>query len=203
MKRIIPVIILLIIVSCKFESETPSKEESTKTEKWTDKKELADIFQRDISEMMTLMNQGDYEDAAAYMPEVLFRYVPKEDMALEFEMMERMGIAFDLIDFEITNISDPVLHDGSYYCRIQTNYSAQVNLVGYTIGERDIVINTYKEQGADISEIEDHSFIVASKAENYAISEEGADIWKYIRFDDEIKRYISNIIPVQVRTMLE
>jgi hypothetical protein len=153
--------------------------------------------------MMALFNSGEYEEAVDYMPEVMFRHFPKEQLIAEFKLMNRMGMEFEILSYEVVEISDPVLHEGDYYCRVLANVETKMLFDDTMPMSKEVLKEAYDSTEYQIKEISDNYFIVESQDENYAIVQEDSDRWGYVRFDSELKEYVANIIPVQVRTRFE
>lgn len=202
MKYIILILPLLLLIGCDNPSNSDSGEtEEEKSVKWN-KEELADAFERDLRDMVACLNIEDYSCVVDYMPEQMLRIMPKEMIVSGFEQMSNMGMHMKFDVFDITKISDVVQHDGYYYSKLDISSKTTVTLTGAMQFQKEELMDSFSEQGAEISELDNGEFDYTTEESIYAIADEKTKTWKYVRFNQSSKEQVNLIVPVQVRTRL-
>lgn len=207
MKNTFLIIGLFFMVSCSNMSGEASSESVTEGRqdaeiKW-DKVQLEKQFDSELRSFVKCLNNKDYEGSMKYMPEKMFEVFSKDVLLSGLEQMNEMGMAMEFDPFEITSVSDVVLHEKYYYCKIDIKSRTVMTLYGQVALQQDQLIESLKMQGADISVLESGQLDVKMNEFVYAIADQENKSWGYLRMNESDKEQMGIIIPKEVYLQLD
>ncbi len=192
---------LFLLFGCNNASKNKAEDEQGKVD-WN-KDELEVNFDNDLRDFVACLNNEEYDCVVDYMPEKVFNMIPREQVIAEMENINEMGMRMHFDAFKINKISDVVLHENFYYCKISISTRTTLTLSGIMEMQKDVLAEAFEAQGMEVSETETGEIVYDGDEFVYAIAEEKNKRWKYIRIDESLKQRINAFIPVQVQIALD
>ncbi|MCO6480050.1 MAG: hypothetical protein J5I94_25655 [Phaeodactylibacter sp.] len=166
-------------------------------------------IQQRLDEYFRATEAKDWKKVVDMVYPKLFNLVEKEEMVQLFADMEGNGMAFQMKDFKVHGISEPVAHEGERYALV--NYSAAMNIRFTSAAYRDtnMVENiranfaaTYGEENVHYNK-EDNSFDIQAHKAMFAIAPEGSEEWAFMENNPGQEGLLGALIPEAVREKLE
>lgn len=165
---------------------------------------------KDFLAYTDLIAKKNFKESAEYMPEEVFKIVPKEKLIEGLEQsMTKTEINFEFKNSEISSINQVKKIKGKYYCTFKyvsnmrmrynndtakndsVNYPPNLNLVKLALQ------NTFGVYNVKLDE-KTGWFDIAADKKACAISLNGISGWKFMVFDPEQRVLIDGILPKEI-----
>lgn len=186
--------ILLLFLACTTVARAQSGEETA-------------IRQR-LDEYFKATEAKDWNKVVDMVYPKLFDLVEKKDMVQLFADMEGNGMVFQMKDFKVHDISEPVTHEGERFALV--GYSAGMNIRFTSAAYRDSSMvetlqssfaATYGDENVSYNK-EDNSFDIQANKSMFAIAPEGSAEWAFMENNPGQEGLLGALIPEAIREKL-
>lgn len=173
----------------------------------SEKKELTDLFQKDIQNYLNAYNTTDWERVTGMIYPPFFNAVSRNQIIQTLRILDSIGMKRTFTLKNVEKVSDVVVNGNEKFCLV--NYNTQIIIV---INRLQIAnIEKFKEDFAEdfgeenvVYDEKNLRFTIEANQKIIAASNKDSDNWKYIELNNEhaVDRVLL-IMPKEVLKKLE
>ncbi|MCB0586004.1 MAG: hypothetical protein KDD06_11845 [Phaeodactylibacter sp.] len=165
-------------------------------------------IQQRLDEYFRATEAKDWNKVVDMVYPKLFNLTTKEDMVQLFADMEGNGMEFQMKNFKVNSISEPVNFEGERFALV--NYSAGMNIRFTSQSYQDSsMVNMLQDSfeaayGRDNVKYnkEDNSFDIQADKTMFAIAPTGSDAWAFMENNPGQEGALGELIPEAVKEQL-
>ncbi|HKG05606.1 MAG TPA: hypothetical protein VKB19_04075 [Pedobacter sp.] len=158
-----------------------------------------------FADFAKLMVDGEFDKSMDYIPEAMFRIVPKAQMVAALKQVMKGKFQIKMLGFDIKDISDSRKIDTFYYAkikyvsamtmkitadRVETAEAKKNRLASTTVA----FANTFGSDNVKLDEATETYTLTPTKS-SWAISKNGQTGWKFLNVEPKQRILLEKILP--------
>lgn len=165
-----------------------------------------DNIKQSFDEFNKLIISGEFDKSMDYVPEAMFKIVPRASLVAVFEqLMTNKEMEFKFLDFKITEIGDSKKIDTSYYVLVKYTGTmtmkfnpektetpeAKSNRMSMT---KTALANVFGSDNVKLDEATE-TYTLSPRKNSWAISKNGQTDWKFVNVEPGQRLIMEKILP--------